>query len=183
MEARITKKTAYTLVALAIVAFGVFSRFVPHAYNFVPITALSLLAAAYLPRRFALLVPLVIMAVTDIFIGLHNTVPFTWGSYVLIALIGSVIYAKTRKRYAVALFAPIAALLFFVVTNFGVWSVSNMYPHSLAGLATCYTLALPFFRATAQSDIIFTPIIFASVALMIRLVKMSTIRLGLQSHN
>ncbi len=162
------KHNTYIAILIVIVSVGIAARLVPHMDNFVPITALSLLAAVYLPRKLALVTPLAMMITSDLFIGLHNTVLFTWGSFVLIALIGGLIYKKTNKQSTVVLFSPFAATLFFVVTNFGVWLAGGLYPHTWSGLVNCYTLALPFFRATLVSDIVYTPVVFIVAAAAVK---------------
>jgi len=50
-----------------------------------------------------------------------------------------------------ALFLPMASLLFFLLSNLGVWWF--WYPQTLSGLLLCYTLALPFYRNTFLSDL------------------------------
>ena len=70
------------------------------------------------------------------------------------------------------------SLIFFVITNFGVWALGNSgvydvaYEKSLNGLTECYILALPFFGNTFLSTLVFAyPVIFIYKSL----VKDSTI--------
>ena len=51
--------------------------------------------------------------------------------------------------------ALIGALIFYIVTNFGVW-VSGMYGYTFNGFVTCYTLAIPFFAYSVISTLIFS---------------------------
>lgn len=159
------------LFLLTLVFIGITSRVVPHAANFVPITALALLAAAYLPRRLALTVPITIIVVSDLLIGMHDTVAYTWGSFVLIAYLASKLYARTGRRWHVAAMAPVGSVIFFVISNFGVWAQGNMYAHNLAGLERCYIMALPFFRATLASDLLFTPLAFLATYFALKAVQ------------
>jgi len=46
-----------------------------------------------------------------------------------------------------------------------VWASYNMYPKTLAGLMTCYTLALPFFQPSLLGDLLFTAGMFGVAAL------------------
>lgn len=156
----ITRKEIALLSVL--IASGVVLRLIPHMANFVPITGLSLLAASYLSRKWALLVPLATMVLSDLIIGLHSVVLFTWGSYVLIALLGSLVYYRTGKRSSVALLGPVGAVLFFVISNFGVWLQGCLYAYSWAGFVRCYEMALPFFRATLVADTCITPLLFVA---------------------
>ena len=50
------------------------------------------------------------------------------------------------------------AVLFFIVTNFGVW-LSGSYGYTLSGLILCFTLAIPFFAYSLISTLIFSVII------------------------
>ena len=54
--------------------------------------------------------------------------------------------------------ALIGATIFFIVTNFGVWSLGS-YGYTFEGLMLSYTLALPFFGNTLISTIIFSVLI------------------------
>lgn len=150
----------------SLIGLGIVSRLVPHVGNFVPITALSLLGAAYLPRRYALIAPLGMMIVSDLIIGLHPLILLTWGSFALIAFGGSMIHEKSHSRGAVAWFAPIASVLYFLITNFGVWLEGKMYAHTLAGLWQSYVMGLPFLRNTLLADCIYTSLLFGVVYLL-----------------
>jgi hypothetical protein len=61
-------------------------------------------------------------------------------------------------------------VLFFLVTNFGVWVVSGFYPMTFDGLITCYTAAIPFFQMTLMGDLFFVGIIFGAFMLLERLI-------------
>ena len=100
---------------------------------------------------------IICFALTDLIIGFHGTVLFTWGSVIVIGLISSKFIKNGLFRISGALFG---ALIFFIISNFGVWSLGS-YGYSLYGLVTCYTLALPFFGYTLISTLIFSAIIEA----------------------
>ena len=130
------------------------SRFIPHPPNFTSLLALSFYVPALLGIRY---LPALIIAFifTDFFIGFHSFLLFTWGSVIIIGLI-SKYFAKT---FSLRLTGALAgALIFFIVTNFGVWT-SGSYGYTLEGLLLCYTLALPFFAYSFVSTLIFSVII------------------------
>jgi hypothetical protein len=143
------------------ISFGIFialaaSRFIPHPPNFTSLLALSFYVPALLGSRYlpALLISFII---TDFVIGFHDVTFFTWGSIILIGL-GSKFFTKTLlNRVSGSL---IGAILFFIITNFGVWSLGS-YGYSLNGIIICYTLALPFFGYSLISTFIFSGIIEA----------------------
>ena len=54
-----------------------------------------------------------------------------------------------------------SAISFFLVSNLATWLFQDMYPKTYAGLLQCYTMAIPFFRGTFASDLIYTPVLFS----------------------
>lgn len=144
----------YLKVFLGIFIVLAASRFIPHPPNFTSLLALSFYIPAIFGNRF---IPALILSfiITDMFIGFHSVTLFTWGSVVLIGLLSNFFYSNTKSRIFGSLFG---ALIFFVITNFGVWSLGS-YGYTIHGLIACYTLALPFFGNTLISTLIFSVII------------------------
>ena len=130
------------------------SSFIPHPPNFTSLLALSFYVPAILGIRY---LPALVLSffITDLVIGFHGTTLFTWGSVILIGLLSKFFISNTITRISGAL---IGASLFFVITNFGVWSL-GFYGFTIEGLITCYTLAIPFFGNTIVGTIIFSSII------------------------
>ncbi|MCX5711868.1 MAG: hypothetical protein NTY47_02210, partial [Candidatus Omnitrophica bacterium] len=60
------------MLALSLIITGILLRFAPHAPNFTPVAAIALFGGAYLNRKYALIVPLVLMVVSDLFLGMHS---------------------------------------------------------------------------------------------------------------
>ena len=147
------------MVALIIISFGILSRVVVHTANFTPVLSLALLGGMYLKGRQAVLVPLALMIISDCMIGFHNAMFFTWGSIILISVLG--LHIKEKKSVATVLGSSIcSALIFFVVTNFGSWLA--FYPHTTAGLRQCYILAIPFFRSTLVSSVSYSLVFYSA---------------------
>ncbi len=147
------------------VSIGIFlalsiSRFVPHPPNFTSLIALGFYVPAIFGIRY---LPALILSfiITDFIIGFHGTALFTWGSVVLIGLISKNFIKNILSRISGAL---LGALIFYVVTNFGVWSLGS-YGYSIEGFLLCYTLALPFFGYTLVSTFIFSGIIEGMIKL------------------
>ena len=144
----------YLKVSLGIFAVLAASRFIPHPPNFTSLMALSFYVPALLGVRY---LPSLILSflITDLFIGFHGITLFTWGGVIVIGLSAKFFLTSKLTRIAGAL---TGAVIFFVITNFGVWSLGS-YGYTLEGLIVCYTLALPFFGNTLVSTIIFSAII------------------------
>ena len=144
----------YSLVFLISIGVLFLFRFLPHPPNFTPVIAMAL----YLPIFLGLwCIPFLLLtfAITDYFIGFHSLLIWTWGSLALIGLI-----SKYGRNIFSRLFASfLGAIIFFVISNFGVWFSGGLYDHTLEGLMKCYIMALPFFTNTLLSTIIFTLLI------------------------
>lgn len=147
-------------IALGLIIFGVISRFLPHPPNFAPIAALSIFGGAILPRRYALTLPLVAMIISDLIIGLHGLIIFTWGSFAFIAFGANRYLAKKLTFINVVSASVVASVFFYATTNFGVWLEGFLYPRTLDGLVDAYTMALPFFRNTLIGDLVYSGAFF-----------------------
>tara|TARA_B100000965_G_C19467148_1_gene702424 strand:- start:156 stop:644 length:489 start_codon:yes stop_codon:yes gene_type:complete len=144
----------YLKISIALFLALAASRFIPHPPNFTSLLALSFYVPALIGVRYlpALLLSFVI---TDFFIGFHATTFFTWGSVVVIGLGAKFFVSTIYSRISGAL---MGACLFFIITNFGVWTLGS-YGYTAEGLLLCYTLAIPFFVHTIISTFIFSGII------------------------
>ncbi len=168
-------------LAICLILLAVSLRILPHPANFAPLAAVSIFGGAVLPRRLALWVPLAAMVLSDAVIGFHSLIGLTWGSYVLIALASSYLLRKPSFLKGGVLTLS-SSLFFFVVTNFGVWVASGMYSHTWSGLVQCYTLALPFFRNTLLSDVIYTGLLFGTFSLVTK-ANYKHLKLLVQTNN
>ena len=132
------------------------SRFIPHPPNFTSLIALSFYVPALLGLKF---LPFVLFSFifTDIIIGFHNTLFFTWGSVLIIGILSKYIYGSSFKRLCGAC---VGALLFFIVTNFGVWLGSPMYDQTAVGLFSSFTMGLPFFANSLMASVLFSSSFF-----------------------
>ena len=149
----------FILLSIMILA-AAFIRLVPHPPNFAPIAAMALFGGAYFTKRWAaFLVPLAAMFISDLFLGFHSTMWAVYLSFILIVVLG-VNMIKQKKIGNIFLASVSASVLFFIITNFGVWITTPYYEKTGTGLAACYTAALPFFHQTLISDLIFVAVMF-----------------------
>ncbi len=160
------------ILAAILVVLGVFSRFIPHPPNFSPIMAVALFSGAFFAnKKIGLLVPIISMFISDLFIGLHSTMFAVYLSFALIAIIGIKMKKVNTKN---VLFGSIGgAVLFFVITNFAVW-LGGWYEYTFAGLVTCFEMAIPFFRNTLASSVIYSGILFGGFYLAERYILQPT---------
>jgi len=145
----------YVLCAL-LVLLGVVSRIIAHIPNFTPILSIALMSSLYIKNRLIILIPISIMLISDLFIGSHITAPWIYFSILVICLIG---YFVKNNIHNIFLYSIVSSILFFIISNFGVW-FSGGYTYSLEGLILCYTMAIPFFKNTLISTILFSTLIY-----------------------
>lgn len=148
-----------------IILIAAFTRLLPHPANIAPIAAMALFGGVYFNKKYALIVPLISLLISDLFLGFHHTIPFVYGSFLLTGLIG--LWLKKHQSFKYFVIASLfSSFLFFLITNFGVWLTGNMYSKDFSGLINCYLLALPFFRNTLVGDLFYTGIFFGGYQIL-----------------
>ena len=136
-------------VLISFIIVAVLVRLIPHPPNVAPITAVALFTGTHFSRKhWAMLMPILAMLVTDVFLGFSMITPIVYLAFVGVTALGFVL--KKMNIGTVLL----SSLLFFVVTNLGVWFL--YYPLTPEGLMTCFTLALPFFGYAVVGDLFFS---------------------------
>lgn len=171
---KLVVKIKKIIIPVVIILFAVILRLVPHPPNVAPIAAMALFGGVYLDKKYALLIPLIAMLISDIFLGFHATMPFVYGSFVVTGLIGMWVkkYKTVRNIFLASLSSSV---LFFLITNFGVWFVGSLYPKTWNGLLQSYLYALPFFRNTIIGDVLYTGIFFGGYEVVTRMYKNQSI--------
>jgi hypothetical protein len=159
------------IFAILMVVAGAIYRLVPHPMNVAPVAALALIGGMYFGRRYALWLPLAILAISDIVLNAQSHYPpFYWPrviDYAVFAVIGALGMALRSRPLTGKIAGAIATpFMFFLVSNFGVWLfglnlANEFYPKTLAGLMDCYAAGLPFLRGTMIGDYAFMAIFAA----------------------
>lgn len=162
MEVRVNRSLIW--LAIALVVFGVVMRLLPHPANLAPVGAIALFGGAVLPRKLGWWLPLAVMIISDLFLGTYNGILFTWAGFLLVSLFGMSLRGQSNW-IRVPIGALGSAVIFFIVSNFGVWTQGQMYAHTWAGLVQCYEMALPFFRNTFFGDFVYGWLLFGAFAL------------------
>ena len=160
---------------IALILLASFSRIIPHAPNFTPIGAIALFGGAYFNNKHqAFIVPILSLWISDLVIN-NYILSYYYGQFVwfypgflwqysgfcIIAAIG---YFSLRRLSLKRVFSSsiIASLIFFVITNFGVWVSGSLYPLNTSGLIECYVLALPFYKNTLLSFLLYSSLLFGA---------------------
>ncbi len=164
-----------------IILLAAMSRLIPHPANFAPIGGMALFGAAYFSKRYwAFIIPIVSMWISDLilnnvvygeyfdrFVWFYEGSLFTYGAFVLIVLLGFMTLKIVRVQNLIVT-SLIASVLFFFVSNFGVWMSSMIYPHTAEGLISCYIAGLPFFKNTLFGDLFYSAVLFGAFELSVR---------------
>jgi hypothetical protein len=156
------------IVGLATITRIAIPPLLGHPSNFSPIDAIALFSGCYFSGKLSkFIVPLLAVWVGDLFVNFLAMGHWTWfyegfywqyGSYLLMVLIGMTLSNRVKPLNLMG--ASIAgSALFFIISNFGCWA-GGMYPHTTAGLMTCYEAGVPFLRSTILSDLIYTAAFF-----------------------
>jgi len=153
---------AYVFVVLAV---AVHIRWVALPFSFTPVIAALLYFGARMPRK-QWWVPVAMLAASDVYLtrvtyGYPLTADHfvTWAFYAGILLLGGVM-VKGFSPLRIGASTLIGSVSFFLISNFAVWVVWNMYPKSFNGLMACYVAGLPFFRNAVASDLLFSAAFF-----------------------
>ena len=160
----ILKKEIFPIGLILILALA---KLIPHPPNFTPIIAVAIMSGYFFRNiylSFAIL--LISMLLADVFIGFYNNMLFVYLSLFLIAFVFFKISKKINFKN-LFVYSFIGSLIFFIISNFGVWALGSpgaydvAYGKNLNGLVECYILAIPFFVNTFLSTLIFSyPAIF-----------------------
>ena len=147
------KKEIFPISLILILAL---SRLMPHPDNFTPIIALAIMSSYFFRNvNFSYTVMLFSMLLADFFIGFYSHMLFVYLSLFLIVLIFFKISKKINYKN-LFIFSFFGSVVFFLISNFGVWFVGNLYERNMSGLIECYFMAIPFFKNTIISTLIFS---------------------------
>jgi hypothetical protein len=159
--------------AILMVIAGAIYRLVPHPMNVAPVAALALIGGMYFGRRYALWLPVAILAISDLALNARMGYAVVYWprmiDYVAFAAVG-LLGTWLRSRPQATKVAGVVAtpFFFFLLSNFGVWLfglnlANEFYPKTWAGLVECYTVAVPFLRGTLIGDWSFMALFAAGV--------------------
>ena len=157
---KILQKEIFTISLILLLAF---SRLLPHPPNFTPIVAVAIMSGYFFKNiKFSFVVLLIAMLLVDVFLGFYKHMLFVYLSLFLIVFVFFKISYKINFKN-LFIFGFLGSLIFYLVSNFGVWAsgvlspVTNLpYEKNLNGLISCYFLAIPFFKNTLFSTIVFS---------------------------
>jgi len=149
MLEKIKEEKSKIISAIILISAGVILRLLLQNVMmdiFFVIAVISILSGLLLGSYYTFVVPISIMIITDLMLGNNMIFLFTWTGFILLALVGYFVRPKTglslKKAPLILGSGIVGILLYDLWTNFGCWL--GWYPKTIGGLATCYTVAIPF---------------------------------------
>lgn len=169
-------------VVVVVISVAIITRLIPHYPNFTALGAAALFGGAYLYRKYAFLIPIVALFVSDLilnnliyakqfphkydgFIFLPAQTLWSYGALILIVFIG-IRFIKEGRAISILGSSLAASLVFFLITNFAVWLGSPLYANSVTGLVMAYVAGIPFFWNTLIGDLFFVTVFFGGYELV-----------------
>lgn len=173
MNKKINLQIGFLTIIILVAAF---SRMMPHPYNFSPLAAIGLFGAAHFEKKWlAVLIPLMATWLSDVFINniiyaqyfdgftlFYSGFAWQYSAYILIAIFGVAIYSKKVNVLNILGGALGASLIFFFLSNFGVFISNPIYTKDITGLIACYTAALPFAQGTLMGNLVYSSVLFGA---------------------
>ncbi len=155
-------KGSFLPVAILIL-LAALTRFIPHPFNFTAIGAMALFSGANIKdRRFAYLLPILVMLVTDMVLGFHFSMLPVYACFAFTVWMGTRISSK-QKVLNIASSSMTSSIVFFLVTNLPFWYLDQgLYSMSLQGTVESYTMALPFFTNQILGDLFYNGVLFSA---------------------
>ena len=147
------------LLPLGLIFLMVFSRLIHHPPNFTQIISVAILSSFFFKNiNLSILVILISMFISDLLIGFHDYVFFTYIPLVVIAI---VFKEKILEYKNILIYSVIGVIIFYLISNFGVWFLSKNYEENIQGLISCYIAGLPFLKNSLFSTIFYTYLTFS----------------------
>lgn len=141
------------------------ARLLPHPQNVTPIAAIALFAGVHFEKKaLAFAVPLAAMLASDLVLGLHDTLWAVYAGFALTVCIGFALRGYV-KFLSVAVAATLSSMLFFLISNIGVWIWGGIYPLTDQGLFACFVAAIPFFVNSLLGDWFYAALLFGGFAM------------------
>ena len=149
------------LFAIILIVLAAITRFIPHPFNFTAVGAMALFSGAnFKDKRYAFLLPVIVMFLTDLFIGFHFSMLPVYACFAFAVWIG-VRIKKNQNILTIAAGSLVSSLIFFFITNLPLWYVDlGLYPVTFQGTMESYRMALPFFRNQVLGDLFYNGILF-----------------------
>lgn len=147
------RNSTLILSAVLLIIAAAFTKFFPHYPNFTAIGAIAVFGGSVIKdKKLAFLLPLGALLLSDICLQLFTSTQgfygtsqyFVYAAFLIITALATFMQKKSMVNIALA--AIWSGVIFFIISNLGVWFSSDYYPKTLAGLGACYWVSIPFYK-------------------------------------
>ena len=143
------------ILILLLTILTAITRLAPHPPNFTPLLSIAMFCGLIFNHRLSFCIPLSAMILSDLWIGFHDVLFFVYLPLLFVFVIGYQ-FKKSVNFKNIFMMSLSSSLIFFIVSNFGVWLIG--YPKTISGLYICYISAIPFFHSTLISTLMYSSI-------------------------
>jgi hypothetical protein len=159
------KNNYFLILFLSIMAFA--SRLIWHVPNFSPLSSVLIFASFIASNKKMATLPLLALLASDLILGFYkwSVMLAVYLATALNILIGYALKKNPRSLNVISA-GIFSGISFFLITNIAVWASSNWYTRDFSGLMYCFTLAIPFFKSTLASNILYSSLLFSVYALV-----------------
>jgi len=167
-------------LALTCIIIGFAYRLIPgHPSNITPVAAMALIGGMYISRSLlAFVAPILALYLGDLV--LNNTVLRSfypdhsglvlWSDYMtfnimamIVTVVLGIVLSKSNALGKIIGGGLMSSLAFFVITNFGSWLTTIIYPKTITGLMACFTAGIPFFQNTLMGNFLFLTLFVTAI--------------------
>ena len=151
--------TRYIIIFFALMLL-IASRSLSFIPNFTPTISLIVFISIMFRNNYTLAFIIVLsQLISDYFLGYYSSMLFVYLGYVLIALTSKYIMKNLSFIYVIWA-SCISVLIFYLVSNYGVWQMMGLYEYSLNGLMQCYIAGIPFLKYSLISTLLYSTTIY-----------------------
>lgn len=148
---------------LAVVGFILVSRWIPHPANFTALISMAIFSGSFWANRsLRFIAPLLAMLISDVIFGFYPGIEVNYLAVAMCVLLAPALEAPLTTILARS---AMASIVFFVVSNLGVWIFAGLYLQTFEGLKTCFVMAIPFYPAILTSSLFYSAVCFATYRL------------------
>jgi len=170
------QKHLHILIAVVLIVMAAGARIVNTElglYNFAPLVALGVFSGAVIKdKKYAFMVPVLGQLIADTYFQLFTKIPgfyigeiFNYAGLVAATALG--MRMGQPKAVKVLGFTLGGSLVFFILSNFGMWA-TGYYGYTFGGLVETYVAGLPFLKNTIIGDLVGGVLFFGLYALLQR---------------
>lgn len=145
------------------------SRLIPHAPNFTATISGIIFGAIAIRHPLSVFYIMLSYFIADLIINVLiyqigpvslNQLIWVYAPLIFIYFISRSFKNITNGPSKVLILCLTGSVLFFVVSNFGVWMLSSLYSKDLTGLSACYIAALPFWTNEIAGTLFYSLVMF-----------------------